>query len=290
MLLDRGDRVRVFDNFSTGKPENLSGLNGPLEVIIGDLRDSSQILSAVRGMHYIFHQAAFVSVPLSLTDPETCFDINVQGTISLLRAAREFDVERIVLASSAAIYGDADNLPLQEGEPPRPLSPYAASKLTNEVYAQVYTQAFNLPVVSLRYFNVFGPRQSPDSDYAAAIPIFIRQYLNSEQPTIFGDGHQGRDFIFVEDVARANIHASEHQNAVGSVFNICTGEEITIGDLVATLAAIFGRDSNPIYADSRPGDIYRSVGDPRSARKVIQFSPQVSLKEGLARTVDWMRR
>ncbi len=209
-LLARGDSVRVIDNFSTGKIENLSGLDGPLEIIEGDLRDISGVKEAIiSGVDYIFHQAAFVSVPQSMQEPEVCFDVNVKGTLNLLEVAREVGVKQVVLASSAAVYGESEVLPLKENVNLSVLSPYAASKQINEIYAGLYARSFGLPVVALRYFNVYGPRQSPDTDYAAAIPIFIRRLLDGSSPIIFGDGNQRRDFIFVEDVVRANLLAAE---------------------------------------------------------------------------------
>ena len=288
-LLARGDAVRVFDNFSTGRIENLSQLDGSLEIIEADLRDASKVAEAVKGVDYIFHQAAFVSVPQSMQEPQTCFAVNVTGTLNVLEAAREGDVKQVVLASSAAVYGESQELPLKENTTLGVLSPYAASKQVNEVYAGLFTRGFGLPVVALRYFNVYGPRQSPESDYAAAIPIFIRRLLDGRAPTIFGDGEQRRDFIFVADVVRANIMAADNPQAAGGVFNICTGEEISILNLVDTLSRIIPDAPSPEFGPPRPGDIYRSLGDPSWAAKVLEFRPEVSLLEGLAQTVEWMR-
>jgi nucleoside-diphosphate-sugar epimerase len=288
-LLARGDAIRVLDNFSTGRIENLSQLNGSLEIIEGDLRDASKVAQAVRGVDYVFHQAAFVSVPQSMREPQICFAVNVTGTLNLLEAARESGVKQVVLASSAAVYGESQELPLKENTTLGVLSPYAASKQVNEVYAGLFTRGFGLPVVALRYFNVYGPRQSPESDYAAAIPIFIRRLLDGRAPTIFGDGEQRRDFIFVADVVRANIMAADNPQAAGGVFNICTGEEISILNLVDTLSRIIPDAPAPEFGPPRPGDIYRSLGDPSWAAKVLEFRPEVSLLEGLAQTVEWMR-
>jgi nucleoside-diphosphate-sugar epimerase len=288
-LLARGDAIRVLDNFSTGRIENLSQLNGSLEIIEGDLRDASKVAQAVRGVDYVFHQAAFVSVPQSMQEPQICFAVNVTGTLNLLEAARESGVKQVVLASSAAVYGESQELPLKENTTLGVLSPYAASKQVNEVYAGLFTRGFGLPVVALRYFNVYGPRQSPESDYAAAIPIFIRRLLDGRAPTIFGDGEQRRDFIFVADVVRANIMAADNPQAAGGVFNICTGEEISILNLVDSLSRIIPDAPAPEFGPPRPGDIYRSLGDPSWAAKVLEFRPEVSLLEGLAQTVEWMR-
>lgn len=288
-LLERGDRVRVLDNFSTGKRENLLGLGELIEVQEGDLRNPIQVAEAVKGIDFVFHQAAFVSVPLSMLDPQTCFDINVQGTLNVLEAARDGGVQRVVIASSAAVYGEPEILPLTEATRLRPLSPYAASKLVNEVYAGMFTRAYGLPVVALRYFNVYGPHQSPTSDYAAAIPIFIRRLLDGQAPEVFGDGLQRRDFVYVSDIARANLLAAGASQAAGEVFNICTGQEITLLDLLKTLARIIPETPAPRFKPPRPGDIHASLGDPQRAAELLGFSPQIPLLQGLSETVSWLR-
>jgi UDP-glucose 4-epimerase len=287
-LLGRGERVRVLDNFSTGKRENLAGLSGGLEILEGDLRDAAAVKKAVSGVEIIFHEAAFVSVPHSMSDPLGCFAVNVEGTASLLEAARQAGVQRVVLASSAAVYGDSETNPVPETEPLQSLSPYAASKQINEVMAGLYTN-LGLPTVALRYFNVFGPRQRPDSMYAAAVPIFVRRMLENRPVTIFGDGGQSRDLIYVGDVVRANLIASEHPDAPGRVFNVCTGRETRILDLLETLSELFSGIPPAEFAPPRLGDIYRSLGDPGKAAQVLGFEAQTSLADGLALTVDWMR-
>jgi UDP-glucose 4-epimerase len=288
-LLARGAEVRVLDNFSTGRRENLQGLRGRLEVWEGDVRQAGRVAEAVQGVEVIFHQAAFVSVPQSLQEPQTCFEVNVTGTAILLEAARRAGVRRVVLASSAAVYGDSAALPLGEETPPAPLSPYAVSKRVDEMYAALYTQALGLEVVALRYFNVYGPRQRPDSMYAAAVPIFIRRLLDSQPVTIFGDGGQTRDLIYVGDVARANLLAAEHPAAAGQVFNICTGQETRLLDLLDVLLPLFPAAPRPVFGAPRPGDIYRSVGNPQKAEQVLGFRAEVPLSEGLKETVAWMR-
>lgn len=288
-LLGRGDKVRVLDNFSTGTRENLQDFKNKIELITGDLRNPSDLNRAVRDVDFVFHQAAFVSVPQSMKEPDTCFDVNVSGTSMLLSAARQAGVKRVVLASSAAVYGDNTNLPLNEDLPVEPLSPYAASKHITEIYARLYTSLYKLDVVALRYFNVFGPFQNPTSDYAAVIPIFVKTLLEEEEPVVYGDGQQSRDFIYISDVVQANLLAAESSQAPGQTINICSGEEINLLDLIATLSGIFGREITPSFKDVRPGDIYRSLGDPALAKNLLGFSPVISLEDGLRKTTAWMK-
>jgi UDP-N-acetylglucosamine/UDP-N-acetyl-alpha-D-glucosaminouronate 4-epimerase len=293
-LLEQGESVRVLDNFSTGKRENLEDLtrqfNGQrLEILEGDLRDGSRVVEAVRGMEVIFHEAAFVSVPQSMDEPQTCFDVNITGTSRLFDAARAAGVRRAVVASSAAVYGESDALPLVEETLPQPLSPYAVSKRVDEMYAELFTSSFGLEAVALRYFNVYGPRQRPDSMYAAAVPIFARRLLDGKPVTVFGDGGQTRDLINVRDVVRANLIASEHQNAAGKIFNICTGVETRLLDLLDVMYELVPNAPKPEFAAPRAGDIYRSVGSPQKAANVMGFRAEVSLVDGLKETLDWMR-
>lgn len=288
-LLAHGDEVRVLDNFSTGKLENLQHNIERIKLISGDLRDSAILSEAVQGVDLIFHQAAFVSVPQSMEDPESCFDINVNGTGKLLAEARAAGVKRVVLASSAAVYGENMAVPLAENEEPDPLSPYAASKSINEIYARLFTKHLGLDVVALRYFNVYGPRQNPASDYAAVVPIFIKILEDEDQPVIFGDGLQTRDFIYIADVVKANLLAAESSRAPGMVFNICSGLEINLLDLIENLSAIYNRKIQPDFQQARPGDIYRSLGDPNKAKDVLGFSPDTSIVNGLDETAAWMR-
>lgn len=288
-LLDQGADVRVLDNFSTGKRENLLGLDSRLEVLEGDVRDRTVVEKAVRDVDVVFHQAAFVSVPESMEKPQTCFDVNVTATVGLFDAARAAGVQRVVVASSAAVYGESEALPLEETTRTQSLSPYAASKRTNEIYAQMYTQAFGLDVVALRYFNVYGPRQRPDSMYAAAVPIFVRRLLDDKPVIIYGDGGQTRDLINVRDVVRANLIASEHPKAPGQIFNICTGQETRLLDLIEVLFELFPNVKEPIFVDPRPGDIYRSVGSAELIARTLGFRAGVTLEEGLKETVAWMQ-
>ena len=293
-LLAQGASVRVLDNFSTGKRENLEALSrqydsNRFEILEGDIRDASLVEQAVRGVDVIFHEAAFVSVPQSMEEPQTCFDVNITGTSRLFDAARAAGVRRAIVASSAAVYGDSDALPLLEETPPQPLSPYAVSKRVKEMYAELFTDSFGLQVVALRYFNVYGPRQRPDSMYAAAVPIFARCLLDGKSVTVFGDGGQTRDLINVHDVVRANLIASTNPYAAGKVFNICTGVETRILDLLEVLYELLPNSAPPRFAAPRAGDIYRSVGSPQKAADVMGFRAQVSLADGLKEVIDWMR-
>ena len=293
-LLEQGASVRVLDNFSTGKRENLEELRrqfnrDQFEVVEGDLRDASGVEEAVSGIEVIFHEAAFVSVPQSMGEPQTCFDVNITGTSLLFDAARRAGVRRAVVASSAAVYGESGALPLIEETPLQPRSPYALSKRVGEMYAELFTGAFGFEVVALRYFNVYGPRQRSDSMYAAAVPIFARRLLDNRPVTVFGDGGQTRDLINVHDVVRANLIASEHPNAAGKVFNVCTGLETRLLDLLDVMYELFPGAPEPEFVAPRAGDIYRSVGSPRKAADAMGFRAEVSLVEGLKETIDWMR-
>lgn len=286
-LLKQGDKVRVFDNFSSGKRENLKGLD--VEIIEGDLRDASRVAEAVRGMDIVFHEAAFVSVPESMEKPQECFDVNVTGTSILFEAARKAGVRRAVIASSAAVYGDSTAMPLVEDTPLRQLSPYATSKRVDEKYAQLFTEFFGFDVVALRYFNVYGPRQRPDSMYAAAVPIFIRRILDNKPITIFGDGGQSRDLVNVRDVVQANLLASQHPAAPGQIFNVCTGVETRLLDLLDILYELFPNAPRHVHAEPRAGDIYRSIGTPKKIVDTLGFKPQVTLADGLHEAVEEMR-
>jgi len=291
-LLERGESIRILDNFSSGKHENLEGLDAPnfkgrFEIVEGDLRDKQVIAQAVRDVDIIFHEAAFVSVPESMDKPQDCFDVNITGTSNLFEAARKAGVHRAVIASSAAVYGDSTALPLDEDTDLGPLSPYAVSKRVDEMYAALYTQSFGLEVTALRYFNVYGPRQRTDSMYAAAVPIFIHNMRTQRVVTVYGDGGQTRDLIYVGDVVRANLIASEHPAAAGQIFNICTGRETRLLDLLDELYKIFPNSSKPTFANSRDGDIYQSFGSPKKAEKILGFTAKKTLMEGLKETVEW---
>jgi len=285
-LLARGMQVRVLDNLSTGSLENLRGLRA--EFVEGDIRDREAVDRAMRGVERVFHLAAMISVPGSMADPIGCYESNLMGSLRVLEAAREHGVRAVVLASSAAVYGEVET-PVDEDIPPHPQSPYAASKLAMEQAGRLYAEIYDLPVVSLRFFNVYGPRQSPDSPYAAVIPAFIRALLDGRAPVIYGDGGQMRDFIFVGDVARAMILASESEHVAGEVFNIGSGTAISIQELAAILCELMPGAPGVDYGPSRPGDIRFSSANIENARQRIDFYPEVALEAGLMKVLQWFR-
>lgn len=288
-LVQRGDQVRILDNFSTGNAANLAGIEANIELLDGDIRRRADVIEAVTDVEIVFHEAALVSVPESIADPKTCFDINVDGTIQLMEAARSAGVQRVVMASSAAVYGSLNDLPLKESGPTQCLSPYAASKLFNEVLAGLYSLTYGLPSVALRYFNVYGPRQSPNSAYAAAIPKFITQLTKQQSPVVYGDGKQTRDFVYVGDVVRANLLAAEAKGVEGQVFNVCSGSEIGLLDLLDVLYSILPKAPDPRFEPTRLGDVPRSVGDPEKAAQAMGFRPQTMLQDGLRACLDERR-
>ncbi len=285
-LLEQGDQVLVLDNLSTGRRENLNGLD--ITLIEGDIRDLNTVRQAVSGVNHIYHLAALISVHASMENPLDCYTVNLNGSLNILWAAHQAGVSRIVLASSAAVYGETETR-VNESVKTRPLSPYASSKIAMEQAAQLFTRTFNLPTISLRCFNIYGPRQSPHSPYAAVIPIFIHEMLAGRPPTIHGDGEQTRDFIFIEDVVRAFILAAEAPEAVGEVFNIGAGASISILDLAHTLQQIIPNSLDPIYASPRLGDIRFSEADIIRAESALGFRPTIDLKEGLQLTVEWFQ-
>ncbi len=288
-LLARGDSVVVLDDFSTGHESNLEGLDGDLTVERGDVRDDALLAKLCRGRDAIFHEAAMVSVPASVEAPRDCDEINVRGTVGLLEAARQAGVGRFVFAASAAAYGDDPELPKRETMRPSPLSPYAVSKIAGEHYLKVYAELYGMKTLSLRYFNVFGPRQDPASAYAAAIPKFVSVLLAGEAPRIFGDGEQTRDFCYIGNVVHANLLALECEEARGQVVNIADGESITINDLVAKLAEICGVSGTPEHVAARAGDVKHSRADIAVAQELLGYEPQTSVADGLVETVRYFR-
>jgi len=256
-------------------------------VVEGDLRDPDACRRAVDGVDFVLHEAALPSVPRSVADPFTTDEINVRGTLNLLWAAARAKVRRLVFASSSSVYGDAPGLPKREGEEGKPLSPYAASKWAGEKYLQVFAKTFDLETVSLRYFNVFGPRQDPASQYAAAVPLFITRILRGEAPTVFGDGEQSRDFTYVANVVEANLLACTAGGAAGGVFNVACADRITVNVLIAKINEILGKSIAPVYAAPRPGDIRHSFADISAAERELGYRPVVGFEEGLRRTIAW---
>ena len=288
-LVARGDAVRVLDDLSTGKLENLAGIAGRFELVEGDIRDLPTCRRAVEGVAAVFHQAALASVARSVADPLLADAINVTGTLNLLVAARDAGVGSFVLASSSAVYGDDPAMPKVEGREGRPLSPYGVGKLVGEKYGQVFHALHGLRAVALRYFNVFGPRQDPHSEYSAVIPLFVTRVLRGERPTIFGDGEQSRDFVFVGDVVRANLAAAASPAAAGEAVNVASGTETTVNGLLAAVNGILGARIEPVRAAPRPGDILRSAADIAKARRLLGFAPGLSFEDGLRKTVAWYK-
>lgn len=291
-LLERGDRVRVLDDFSTGRRENLAHIANRIEIQEGTLTDPFDVAEAVSDMDLIFHQAAVPSVPRSVTDPIQSNAANVDGTLNLLVAARDAGVKRLVYASSSSVYGDqAPDLPKVETMTPQPISPYGVAKLAAEHYCQVFHTVYGFETVALRYFNVFGPRQDPSSDYAAVIPKFISLLLAGDAPHIHGDGGQTRDFTYIGNVVAGNLLAAEAptEKVAGQVFNLALGGQIAINQLVRVLKGLIGTDVEPIYTEPRPGDIRHSRADVEKITTQMGFEPQYSFEEGLRRTVDWYR-
>jgi len=273
-LVKRGDEVRVLDNLSTGKMENLAAIAGEFEFLEGDIRDFETCRRAVEGVGTVFHEAALASVARSVEDPLLANAINVTGTLNLLVAARDAGIRSFVLASSSAVYGDDETMPKVEGREGRPVSPYGASKLFNEKYAQAFHVLHGMNAVALRYFNVFGPRQDPLSEYSAVIPLFVTKILRGERPTIFGDGEQSRDFIHVEDVVRANIAAAGSAAAAGEALNVACGVGTTVNALLAAVNEVLGAKAEARYAPPRPGDILHSTADiGRAAPHGIRAEP-----------------
>jgi nucleoside-diphosphate-sugar epimerase len=287
-LVRRGETVRVIDNFATGRRENLDGILDKIELIEGDICDPEAMRTSVAGVDYVLHQAAIPSVARSVEDPLTTNRANVTGTLNVLLAARDGGVKRVVFASSSSVYGDSPTLPKAEEMPPNPLSPYAASKLIGEYYCRIFLNLFGLETICLRYFNVFGPRQDPTSQYAAVIPLFINAVAAERQPVIYGDGLQSRDFTFVENIIEANLlSCAAPREAAGGVYNVACGERFTLLDLLGEIGEVLGKPANPTFESARPGDVKHSLADISRAREYLSFEPKVTFSEGLRRTVEW---
>jgi UDP-glucose 4-epimerase len=288
-LADNGCRVTVLDNLATGHLSNIEHLGDRIDFVEGDIRDADLLDRVVKGCEVVFHQAAVVSVTQSVQDPSHSCEVNDLGTVRVLDACRRSGVRRVVLASSSAVYGDDPRLPKTEDMAPMPLSPYAVQKLTGELYAAIFKDLYGLETVCLRYFNVFGPRQDPSSPYSGVISIFMTKAAAGEPPTIYGDGGQTRDFVYVKDVVRANLAAASRAEAAGKVYNVGSGSAIRIDELWQLIAELAGVALNPVLAVPRPGDIRDSVSDIGAIRKALAFTPRVELRRGLEKTLAWYR-
>lgn len=288
-LVKRGERVRIIDNLSTGRRQNLDGVRGRVELIEGDLNDPKAVAAAVRGVEVVFHEAALPSVPRSIDDPIGCIRATVDATTSLLWAAHNAGVRRLVYAASSSAYGDRPEFPRVETILPDPLSPYAAGKLACEYMCDVFWKCYKIETVSLRYFNVFGPRQDPKSQYAAAIPLFVTAILEGRSPTVFGDGEQSRDFTYVDNVVHANLLASQAPEAPGKVLNCACGERVTVNHVIATINRILGTNVPIDYRPPRAGDVKHSHADMSLAERCLKYQPVVSFEEGLRRTIESLK-
>ncbi|MEJ7826476.1 MAG: SDR family oxidoreductase [Solirubrobacteraceae bacterium] len=286
-LLQLGQHVRVLDNFSTGHRANLAGFADDIDVVEGDIQSYERVHNAVRGCDAVLHQAALPSVPRSIADPLTSHATNATGTLNVLLAARDEDVRRLVFASSSSVYGAVEGLPKRETMPTMPISPYGTAKLAAESYCRSFHEVYGLETVALRYFNVFGPRQDPNSEYAAVIPKFIAAYAAGRAPTIYGDGEQSRDFTYVDNIVDANLAALDAPGVSGRVFNVACGERITLNHLASELRAEMGVDVEPTHGPARPGDILHSLADVQRAREELGYEPRIGFSEGLRRTLEY---
>ena len=286
-LVRRGHQVTVFDDLSTGKMENLAGVNDKINFVHGSITDLEATSAACRGADYVLHLAAMTSVPRSVKDPVAANRVNVDGIVHVLVSARDAGVRRVVFASSSAIYGETPTLPKREDMPPAPISPYGVSKLVGELYGNVFQHAYGVEFVSLRYFNVFGPRQDPGSPYSGVLSLFIAAMRNGGSPLVYGDGEQSRDFTYVENVVLANLQAFEAPGVAGMAFNLGTGGRYTLNETLRLLEKFAGRAANANYTEPRLGDIRDSQADILLARKKLNFDPRIGFEEGLRRTWDW---
>lgn len=288
-LVREGEDVRILDNFSTGRRSNLEEFESGLTLIEGDVRDPEAVSGAVAGADYVIHQAALASVPRSIADPASTNEVNVTGTVNLLRSAVDAGVRAFVYASSSSAYGDSEALPKVETMTPAPKSPYAVSKLAGEYYCRAFSDSYGLATASLRYFNVFGPRQDPTSQYAAVIPIFAGALLSGRAPTIFGDGEQSRDFTYVDNVVSANLLACRAGLEGGHTYNVACGERFTLNELYARLQNIVGSSVEPEYSDPRVGDVKHSQAAIGEIARALGYKVEVGFDDGLERTVRWYR-
>ncbi len=289
-LVNRGEEVVILDDLSTGSERNIASFRDRVTFIRGDVRDAATVRGALAGVDYVLHQAALASVPRSIEEPLLVTDVNTRGTLVVLDEARLAGVKRVVYAASSSAYGDSESLPKIETMPALPLSPYAASKLMGEYYCSVYARVYGLSTVSLRYFNIFGPRQDPRSQYSAVIPIFATHLIAGTPPTIFGDGEQSRDFTYIENVVDANIRASRCEEARGQVVNVACGERYTLNELFRVMSGIIGGSVKPRYAPPRAGDVKHSQADIAAAGRLFGYGVRVPFGEGIERTLAWYQR
>ncbi|HZM88268.1 MAG TPA: SDR family oxidoreductase [Blastocatellia bacterium] len=288
-LVGEGHDVRVLDDFSSGHEANLESFRTKVELIRGDIRDAQLVNDAVNGVDIVFHEAALGSVPRSVADPLTTHEVNITGTLNVLLAARDAGVKRVVYASSSSVYGETPVLPKSEDLTPKPLSPYALSKLTGEHYSSVFKHVYGFEIVSLRYFNIFGPRQDPESQYAAVVPRFITALLEGRAPVVYGDGLQSRDFTYVENVVSANLLASEAEGVAGRAFNVACGGRYSLLDLLARIKEALGSGIDAIHEEPRAGDVRDSQASIEAAQRELGYQVSVGFEEGLRRTVEWYR-
>ena len=288
-LVEQGDKVRVLDNLMTGSASSLSAVRDRVEFVEGDIQNSAVVARAVEGVECVFHLAALPSIQRSIQFPLESESVNAMGTLRILEAARETGVRRVIYASSSSVYGDTPTLPKREDQTPKPISPYAVSKLIGERYCEVYHALHGLETVSLRYFNVFGPRQDSDSPYAAVIPLFIQSLFHGQRPRVFGDGEQTRDFTFVSNAVDANLCAASAEGAPGRVFNVACQQRTSLNELLRIIGDIGGVFPQAEYADSRAGDVRDSLADIGQAREVLGYAPATTLVQGLEETYEWYR-
>ncbi len=289
-ILKRGDSVRIIDNFATGRKVNIEPILDRVELVDGDIRDFWTVSEAVEGIDYVLHQAALPSVPRSVKNPLTSNAVNINGTLNILEASRQAGVKRVVFACSSSIYGESEVLPKVETMPPSPLSPYAITKLAGEEYCKAYYRLFGLETVSLRYFNIFGPRQDPNSHYSAVIPLFIKAVLKDQQPVVYGDGEQSRDFTYIANAVAANLKACTSPEAPGKCYNVACGKRFTLNQIMKMLGEIVGKKVTAKYVDARSGDIKHSLADIEAAKTDLGYSPDFDFKSGLDETFKWFTK
>lgn len=289
-LVKDGHSVRVLDNLFSGKKENISAIIKDVDFVNGDIRDFEAVKKALEGMDFVLHHAALRSVPGSFKNPEEYNEVNITGTLNLLKGSVNAGIKRFIFASSSAIYGDTDKSPQRESDLPKLISPYALNKLAGEYYCRIFSHSYGLETVSLRYFNVFGPKQAPDDEYAGVVPKFIICMLNNQAPPIYGTGKQSRDFVYIDNIVEANVLAANQKGLKCEVVNIGCGRADTILELVRVLNSLMNRSLKPIFDKPRPGDVLKTLSDISQAKKVLGYKTKIDLKEGLRRTISWFQK